>query len=358
MSRRFTIYPYLFCTLLFSVSCAESGSMPGEDTPVPLRPVFVTSDAARSRSIVSETGADGGKVNRIGVCLTKTDGHTAYADPSLVNIYTVFTTTNGSNWTTTHPVNLRDEPARLYAWYPAPETVVLRDIPLEASGTRTVPITLLAEQTFDGASTTACSQEDYLYGAATAAVGSEGAITVHSGASNPTIYLQHALTQLVFTIEYKAGRVPDATYDYVKSISLTTSGRNNIFYAGAGRMALNDGALTGVPAVAGLTFKASANPQQPGNIGTPNTVAYGLVAPKLATATNVTLSLVLGEKGTTDNDRPLTVTTALFNAQWQKGRCYTYNLLLDKNDITLKSVDIKGWNDGGGGSQDVPPVIE
>lgn len=335
--------------------------MPGEDTPVPLRPVFVTSDAALSRSIVSETGTGDGKVNRIGVCLTKTDGHTAYADPSLVNIYTVFTTTNGSSWTTTHPVNLRDEHARLYAWYPAPQSVDLNDIPTETPSTRTVPITLLAEQTFDGTSTTACSQEDYLYGAANVDVGDEGVIEVHSDASTPTIYLQHALAQLVFTIEYKAGRVPDDEYDFVKSISLTTGGGSKIFSAGAGRMALNNGALTTVPAAATLTFKANSNTEQlPGSIGNPNRVAYGLVAPKAASnAAEVTLSLVLGQKNDSSNDRTLTATsTTLFSDQWQKGHCYTYNLKLDKNDITLKGVDIKGWTDGGGGSQYVPPVVE
>ena len=49
---------------------------------------------------------------------------------------------------------------------------------------------------------------------------------------------------------------------------------------------------------------------------------------------------------------------ALFNGEWKKGHPYTYNLQLDKNDITLKSVEIKAWTEKDGGSQDVPPVIE
>ena len=44
--------------------------------------------------------------------------------------------------------------------------------------------------------------------------------------------------------------------------------------------------------------------------------------------------------------------------EWKKGHRYTYNLQLDKNDITLKSVEIKAWTEKDGGSQDVPPIIE
>lgn len=60
------------------------------------------------------------------------------------------------------------------------------------------------------------------------------------------IYLQHALTRLIFTIEYKAGRVPDSEYDWVKSISL-----EGPFRAGAGTLQLNDGTLA---------FSSSATP--------------------------------------------------------------------------------------------------
>ena len=49
---------------------------------------------------------------------------------------------------------------------------------------------------------------------------------------------------------------------------------------------------------------------------------------------------------------------ALFNGEWKKGHRYTYNLQLDKNDITLKNVEIKAWTEKDGSSQNVPPVIE
>lgn len=352
--RSFIVYLPVLCALLLAGGCSDSGCVSDLDIPVPLQPSFTPVSGSLTRSIVSETGTADGKVNHIGVYLTRADGHTAYADPSIS--CTIFSTTNGTTWTGANPVNLRTEQARLYAWYPV---AVDNSIPTEVGNTRTVPITLPAAQTFDGRSTTACSQTDYLYGSANQAVGDATAITVHRSASNPAIYLQHALVQLVFTIEYKAGRVPDSDYDRVKSISLTTADATVFRAAASGTMALSDGALT-VAQTATITFTATTGTScLPGNIGDPKPVAYGLTAPKSTTASSVALNLVLGQKGTSANDRTLTASNVLlFNSEWKKGHCYTYHLLLDKNDITMKSVDIKAWTEQDGGTQNVPPVIE
>lgn len=351
MNRLYTFCLSALCTLLFAGGCADTGCLTGEDTPVFLQPSFTPVSGSLTRSIVSQTGTADGQVNRIGVYLTRSDGHTAYA----ASAFSIFSTANGSSWTGTPSMNLRTEQARLYAWYPVADN----SIPTEAGNTRTVPIALPAAQTFDGGSTTACSQTDYLYGSANQTVGDATAIIVHRSASNPTIYLQHALTQLVFTIEYKAGRVPDSEYDRVKSISLTTAGATVFRAAANGTMRLADGALTLTP-TATITFTATTGTScLPGNIGDPKPVVYGLVAPKTATTTPVTLNLVLGQKGTSTNDRTLTASNVtLFNSEWKKGHCYTYHLLLDKNDITMKSVEIKGWTEQDGGGKDVPPVIE
>lgn len=340
------------CLLLFAGGCADSSCISDTDTPVLLQPAFSTvSASSTTRTIVSETGTADGKVSHIGVCLTlNSDGHTAYANPSVSSA--LFTLGEGGDWTASHPVNLRSIPARLYAWYPATtDALTTTD-----NGTiRTVPITLSASQTFDGASTTACSQTDYLYGSAGSTVGDVTAITVSNTANNPTIYLQHALAQLVFTIEYKSGRVPDAEYDWVKKISL-----EGPFHTGDATMQLSDGTLT-FPAHSSdeFTFEANSNPQLPGNIGDPKRVAYGLVAPKAATTDNTTLKLVLGQQSGPDNDRTLTVTTSFFNGEWKKGVRYVYNLLLDKNDLTLKNVAIEGWTEiDSGGSTEFPPLTE
>lgn len=349
MNRSFIVYLSAFCVPLLAGGCSDSSCISDMDTPVPLQPSFSTVSGSATRSIVSAIGTASGEVNHIGVYLTLTDGHTAYAAPSSAT-YTIFTTSNGTTWTGANPVNLRTEQARLYAWYPADGSVV----PTESSSTRTVPISLPAAQTFDGASTTACSQTDYLYGSASNTAGDATAITANRNSASPDIYLQHALTQLVFTIEYKADRVPDSEYDWVKSISLTGP-----FHSGTGTMQLNDGTLT-FPASssATLAFSATGNLQLPGNIGTPQRVAYGLAAPKAATTETVTLALVLGKQNISTNDRTLTTTTA-FNVEWQKGVRYTYNLLLGKNDITLKAVTIQGWTEATSGDPTVvPPLIE
>ena len=170
----------------------------------------------------------------IGVCLAlASDGHSAYATPEASS--TLFTVSGSDVWTASRPVNLRSVQARLYAWYPADESNLAT---VDNGTTRTVAITLPASQTFDGANATDCSQTDYLYGSASATAGDATSITVNRDNNNPMIYLQHALTRLIFTIEYKAGRVPDSEYDWVKSISL-----EGPFRAGAGTLQLNDGTL-------------------------------------------------------------------------------------------------------------------
>ncbi|WP_044269237.1 fimbrillin family protein [Bacteroides timonensis] len=350
MNRSFILSLSLICLLLPAGGCSDSACISDVETLVPLQPSFSTATASVTRSIVSETGPGDGKVNHIGVFLTRsTDGHTAYAASS--DSYTIFTTSDGSTWTGAKTVNLRTEQARLYAWYPAEGG----GIPSDSGSTRTIPVSLPAEQTFDGASATACSQADYLYGSANSTAGDATAITVDCNTNSPTIYLQHALTQLVFTIEYKAGRVPDAEYDRVKSISLTGP-----FRAGTGTMQLNDGTLSALSqSSATLKFSVSAHPQLPGAIGSPEIVAYGLAAPKAATTGSVTVKLILGKADDTVNDRTLTVATDLFNAAWEKGKRYIYHLLLDKNDITLKTVQIKGWTEVPTDPPViVPPVIE
>lgn len=342
----------IFVCIPLLTGCADKEVPDIEAAAVPLQlEVSTVSGSAVTRSVVSQTGTANGQVGQIGICLAlNADGHTAYADPSISSA--LFTLGSGGGWTASRPVNLRSAQARLYAWYPATADGLAT---ADNGATRTIPINLPAVQTYDGASTVACSQADYLYGSAGETPGDAGAITVNRDAPTAQIHLQHALSQVVFTIEYKPGRVPDAEYDWVKSISL-----EGPFRAGTGTMQLSDGVLA-FPAQSSavLTFKAESNPQLPGNIGNPATVAYGLAAPKAATSGTVTVKLVLGQKSVSTDDRTLTTTTNLFNAEWVKGVRYTYKLLLDKNDITLKNVAIQGWTEvPPGDPTEVPPFIE
>lgn len=153
-----------------------------------------------------------------------------------------------------------------------------------------LPVSVPAGQTFDGGNTYDCSTTDYLYGSGSATVGSATAVTANSLSASPTLYLQHALSQVVFRIQNANDRTPDPTYDYVRQIKLTAAGGATPFYCttasgsgSAGTMSLTDGALSGLAAVGEISFTPSARPQQVGTSG-PVTVAYGLVAPKAEAA--------------------------------------------------------------------------
>lgn len=226
-----------------------------------------------------------------------------------------------------------------------------------------LPVSVPAGQNFDGGNTYDCSTTDYLYGSGSATVGSATAVTANSLSASPTLYLQHALSQVVFRIQNANDRTPDPTYDYVKKIKLTAAGDATPFYCttasgsgSAGTMSLKDGALSGLDAVGEISFTPSAHPQQVGTSG-PVTVAYGLVAPKAeaASGTQVTLTLTLGEQSSDVTERDLTLSTDAFNPAWQKGYRYVYTLTLGERGISLQPVDIKGWTEVSEESSDVDP---
>lgn len=352
MNRTLIFHILLVVSAAFLVcGCAAPEEPDVSDTAIPLSvSVNTCSGSSVSRSVVSTTGTGTGEVGSIGVFLTMEDGYSPYADVSVSSaIFTLDAISNA--WDASRDVNLQKRTARLYAWYPVKSGEEGK--PVVGGSTRTVSITVSASQTFDGANDYGCSQTDYLYGSAGTKAGDATAITVNRDNNNPTINLQHALAQVVFAIEYKASRLPDAEYDFVKSISL-----QGPFRAGAGTMQLNDGTLSLPSQDATLVFKAGSSPQLPGSVDNPVSVAYGLVAPKAATTGIVTVHLVLGQQADDANDRTLSATTTLFDAAWQKGVRYTYHLLLDKNDLTFKNVEIKGWTDEDKGNTGVPPVLE
>lgn len=349
--NRTSFFHLLPAALAACLACGCSGSdapYAPEDS-VPLTVSVSTCDTSpASRAIINEAAGLG----KIGVFLTAEDGYSPYAIPDLCSA--VFAL-SGDKWSASRTVNLQSRNARLYAWYPV---VTNSEESTDTGTTRTVPVSISASQTFDGATQVGCSQTDYMYGSANGTPGDAAAIIVNRDLNNPTINMQHALSQVVFTIEYKPSRLPDAEYDYVKKISLQSQG--NAFFEGTGTMQLNDGTLASLTGTNTLTFTANAGTAQlPGEAGKPAAVAYGLVAPKPATTGNVTVNLVLGQQNSADNDLTLTATTSTwFSAAWEKGVRYTYHLLLDKNDLTFESVEIGKWTPNGQGNTEVPPVLE
>lgn len=337
----------LLCIPLILGGCTGETSPVEDGMRVALQPGVTTATAgtACSRSIVNGIGAAADRINTVGIYVARASDHATY--PGTPDAGTVFSApaTAGQPWTSQTAVYVNSVEGRLYAWSPATLAITRN-----ASAAPTVPVSVPAAQTFDGASTTACSTTDYLYGSASGTPGSEAAISVSRTAHTPDIYLQHALAQVVFTMDNAADRPADAEYDYVKSITLKAgSGTPFKATAASSRMSLADGSLTDITTAGELSFTPSSNPARPGSTGSPNVVAYGLVIPKAATAGNsITVTVVMGKTGDTADEREYTVQAGtLFDAAWTKGSRYTYHLILGNRNITLGTVDIGGWQDGG-----------
>ena len=363
---------------LFCIACSGENSVLTDGDALLLQPgVHAGATLASTRSMINDVGTGADRISTIGIYLAAADG--SLYPSSNAGGATFTKATSGTNWTSTPSTYVSLAQATVYAW--APATTALKSDGGSGSGGNSgsgsgsgsggssstvlpaLPVSVPAGQTFDGGNTYDCSTTDYLYGSGSATVGSATVVTANSLSASPTLYLQHALSQVVFRIQNANDRTPDPTYDYVRQIKLTAAGDATPFYCttasgsgSAGTMSLTDGALSGLAAVGEISFTPSARPQQVGTSG-PVTVAYGLVAPKVeaASGTQVTLTLTLGEQSSDATERDLTLSTDAFNPAWQKGYRYVYTLTLGQRGISLQPVDIKGWTEVSGGSNDVDP---
>lgn len=361
---------------LFCIACSGENSVLTDGDAVLLQPgVHAGATLASTRSMINDVGTGADRISTIGIYLAAADG--SLYPGSNAGGATFTKATSGANWTSNPSTYVSLAKATVYAW--APATTALKSDGGSGSGGNSgsgsggggssstvlpaLPVSVPAGQTFDGGNTYDCSTADYLYGSGNATVGSATAVTANSLSASPTLYLQHALSQVVFRIQNANDRTPDPTYDYVKKIKLTAAGSATPFFCttasgsgSAGTMSLTDGALSGLDAVGEISFTPSAHPQQVGTSG-PVTVAYGLVAPKVeaASGTQVTLTLTLGEQSSDATERDLTLSTNAFNPAWQKGYRYVYTLTLGQRGISLQPVDIKGWTEVSEESSDVDP---
>ena len=310
---------------------------------VSLQPHFLTG-TPDTRSLVNGTASatGGGNIHQANLYVTKKTDNTAYPGItfSLTAGLSQFTY-SGTAWTGNPTVNLHNEEARIYAYYPVNVN------PTHVSGdTHTIPVTgIAATQTFNGANTWECNVTDYLYGSAEQA--SDKEITASNQAFKPAIWLHHALAQVVFKMQSASGRPVDA-YDYIKKITMKTTGSTS-FLTGSGTMQLKDGVIASLSGTANeLTFTPSANPVQCGANSQSKVVAYGLVAPLSSALSNVTLTIDLGDKSSDTNKRILSVKNAGFNVQWLKGKRYVYNLTLTNREIVVNEIKITPWTDENG----------
>lgn len=317
---------------------------------VSLQPHFLTG-TPDTRSLVNGTASatGGGNIHQVNLYVTKKADNTAYPGITLSGTAGLSQFTyNGTAWTGSPAVNLHNEEARIYAYYP----VDVNPTPVSGDDTHTIPVTgITAAQTFNGANTWECNVTDYLYGSA--GQDADEQITASNQSFKPAIWLHHALAQVVFKMQSASGRPVDA-YDYIKKITMKTTGSTS-FLIGSGTMQLKDGVIASLNGTANeLTFTPSANPVQCGANSQPKVVAYGLVAPLSSALSNVTLTIELGAQNNTENKRILTVSSKHFSVQWSKGKRYVYNLTLTNRDIKVNEITITRW-DSKEGTGDLRP---
>lgn len=338
-------------TALVALSACSAGELP-DAGDVYLRPSFHTG-LIQTRSLVNGTDATAGAgmINKVKLYVTNNSGNDVYTAPGLTGGLSEYTLGSDKNWTGSPEIKLSNIEARIYAFHPATVPVTAG-----ASGadTHTIPVSVIAGLTFNGGNNWECNQEDYLYGSASSAVGQDGPITASNanGSFKPAIYMQHALAQVVFKMQSASGRPVDATYDYVKKLTLKAT--SPLFMTGAtGSMLLKDGTLQDITTgVQELTFTATPDNSavKCGENGKSVVVGYGLVAPLTSAPADgsISLTVLLGKQGAsvTENERELTV--ILPNPQWLKGNRYTYSITLSNRSMVVEKVDsepIKGWDD-------------
>lgn len=347
--------------------CSADDPMSVEaSTAVILQPDFHV-NGVETRSIISgiATAEGEGRINKVGLFVTKEDGYTPYdgVGGSGTKGLSTFTyqsvSGSGNDWVGSPIVKLSNVKARIYAYSPATASLTKSPNPT----VHTIQVQLPAAQTFYGGKEWDCDAIDYMYGSASGVVGEATPIiasnTNPSGSSpstgtyKPEIYLQHALARLSFTMQSATGRSVNTTYDYVKEIRLKAT--SNSFTTGSGTMSVADGTIGGGTSVAELSFtpkEASSTTTAVlcGAPATPVPVGYGLVAP-LTSAENITITVVVGEKGSATHDRELSAN--LSQITWKKGHTHKIQITLSNRAITVNA-DIlpweTGWSGGDGGS--------
>lgn len=354
---RQTVYISLTLCLLAFSACGNDIPSPQVEESCILNLDFQPEDLLSIQASGSSRAAlqtENGEIDKIGVCITAENSHDPYHSGG-ESRYT-FTTEGvgyiGTNTTPMPPLYLTNKDATIQAFHPSTETTT--EI---GAGNYTIPVTVPFTQSFStvNGNKLQCAATDYLYGSAKNAAGDATPIEANNTNASSTIYMHHALAKVVFTLQCDENRTPNTTYDCVKSIKMSTQSGNSFLYGVSGTMQINNGTLAGLSATNELTFKPADGvpPVAVGESGSPSTVACGLVAPLSSLPGEITLTVTLGKNGEATYDRTYTATNTAFNVQWQKGYCYTYNMVLG-NKLTATQVTTS-WV--GTSPDDTPTVI-
>lgn len=338
--------PLFLCLLVLSACSRENELFQAHETDTPLQLAFQWGDdlsmqGTSSRALVNGFGTGGGQINTIGVYVTTAD-HQTY--PSVGKQNFIFTPDNGK-WVSTDntTIYLNSEKALVQVFSPANATVT----PDNANGKHTIPVSIPATQTFNGTNDWEIDATDYLFGSATTALSSVSPITVYNKEASKQVYLHHALAMVAFSIQYGTTRIPDLENEYVKEIRLESTG-NSFLIGTSSNMQIGDGTLSGLTTTNKLTFNATSGTER--NIGyanSPTVTAYGLVAPLNDTPTSdITLVVKIGARGNATKDKEYKLAQSDFKVKWQRGYCYTYNLILN-DGLGVESTSVS-WGNGEG----------
>lgn len=324
MNRGCGIFTYGWIAVaLLAAGCSgePTGGMEAKHDRALIPAVYVSRSAAFSH-------------DSVGFFLTGETSYTAY--PGAPANGGVLIKANGV-WKANPTTGITDMAGRLYAWYPSDLALT----PDAAAGNHTVPVAVSASQTSMGDAWQ--SATDYLYGSGSETVGSAAPVAAGGTVSDVTIYMQHAMAQVIFNVQYESRDASDN--NYVKKITL--SAPDAPFFAGDGDMSVADGTLAGLDKVASLSFAPVAGNEQA--VGEePVTVASGLVAP-LDDVPAVTVTVVMGLRGNDAADRTYTLASSAVNVKWERGRRYIYNIRLG-NSVSVSHTAV-AWNEVQSGTQ-------
>lgn len=315
-----------------------------------------------TKSVYDKIGTGADKLGAVGVLVATTNSSgefVAYAtkESDSYKQYNINIADTDTTWKADNQIYLNNNDGTVYAWAPVTGDNALSATPVIATDKLTATgVAVVADQTFDATSQSACSQTDYLY--ATKSASDAGQQTVNKTDFKADLFMHHALAKVSFKImKGENDPAPDEN-DYVKKIELTSKS-SRFLTASGGTMKLTDGTMEGTSAgatltLAALTGKAAQAVEYADTYDNITAQAYGLVAPLPSAEKDLSVKVTLGPNDAkTEKDRSYqTKTGSEVTFQWEKGKEYTYTINI--SDVALEIVSVKIVDFGTGETTNLP----